>query len=228
MFTKPQGVAMSQDSHASKPKLTIRSIVVPANVYAASVRANSHLMDLTIFGKLRAFCSLEDIAVYCSLNNHLTVNGTPISSSVMKDIMTIGDGNQAEYNGIINNMSKTDEIKKLAFSSIESFARPLSSMLALTPDTGAATVVSDTSVKSTLTNISPVNQVLPYQLKTSGSNVFVVVGTGFDKYVGANSDKKLTKNFVQDFLKLCDGLYSPSEVARHPLFKSFLIHLQSK
>lgn len=205
----------------------IRTIVVPATIYAAATRANSHLMDLTIFGKLRNFCSLEDIAVYCALNNHLTINGTPISTSQMKDIMTIGDGNQAEYNGIINNMSKTDEIKKLAMASIESFAAPMSSMLALTSSAGTATVVSDTSVKNTLTNITPVNQVLPYQLKTSGSNVFVVVGTGFDKYVGARSERSLTKTFVQDFLKLCDGLYSPSEVARHPLFKSFLIHLQS-
>lgn len=218
---------MSQDSHLNKPKLMIRTIVVPATIYAAATRANSHLMDLTIFGKLRNFCSLEDIAVYCALNNHLTINGTPISTSQMKDIMTIGDGNQAEYNGIINNMSKTDEIRKLAMASIESFAAPMSSMLALTSSAGTATVVSDTSVKNTLTNITPVNQVLPYQLKTSGSNVFVVVGTGFDKYVGARSERSLTKNFVQDFLKLCDGLYSPSEVARHPLFKSFLIHLQS-
>jgi hypothetical protein len=218
---------MTQESNINRPKLMIRSIVVPANIYAAATRANSHLMDLTVFGKLRSFCSLEDIAVYCALNNHLTVNGTPIASSQMKNIMTIGDGNQAEFNGIINNMSKTEEIKKLAMAGIESFAAPMSSMLALASNSGTAEVVKDTSVKNTLTNIKPVNQVLPYQLKTSGSNVFVVVGTGFDKYVGARSERTLTKTFVQDFLKLCDGLYSPSEVARHPLFKSFLIHLQS-
>ncbi len=219
---------MSNDFTPAIARPIIRTVVVPDNIYSASKRSNSHLMDLLIFGKLRKFCSLEDIAVYCAINDHLKIDGVPIASAEMKQIMEIGDGNEAEYDGILNKMSLTDEIKKLSLSIIESYTGAVGSALALSKQSGIATVTPDRSVINTISNGNHGSDLLPYQLKTSGSNVFVVVGTGFDKYVGAHSDKNLSKTFIRDFLELCDGLYSPSEVARHPLFKSFLTHLQSK
>lgn len=217
-------------SHTRTPAIArpmVRSVVVPANIYTAAMRANSHLMDLLIFSKLRQFCSLEDIAVYCALNDHLAIDATPIASVKMKQIMELGGGNETEYTGILNMMSTSQEIKRLAMACIDNYAGPMSSMLALGKSQGTAQVVKDRSVNGSMYDSSDIGGVLPYQLKTSGSNVFVVVGTGFDKYVGAHRDKQSSMNFVEDFLELCDGLHSPSEVARHPLFKFFLTQLQS-
>lgn len=203
----------------------IRTIVVPSALYDACIRANLHLMDLTVFDKLRKIASLEDIAVFAALNDKLRVGGERIASSNLADIVTLGSGNAIEMRAVFEKMAKTNEIEERAISSIDDLPDPFSEMLRLRVNPAAAKAVPDKSMKNTLGGPLAPNEDLPYQLKTSGSNVFIVVGEGFNKYIGASIKKEESKTFVRDFLKLCTGLFSPSEVARHPLFKSFLYSL---
>lgn len=203
----------------------IRTIVVPSMIYEACIRANLHLMDLTVFDKLRKIASLEDIAVFAALNDKLHVGGERIASSNLADIVTLGSGNAIEMQAVFDKMAKTKEIENRAMNSIDELADPFSEMLRLKVNPAVTKAVPDKSMKNTLGSPLTPNEDLPYQLKTSGSNVFIVVGNGFNKYIGAPIVKEESKTFVRDFLKLCTGLFSPSEVARHPLFKSFLYSL---
>lgn len=215
-------------SHFEPPAIArpkIRTIVVPSSLYAAMVRANLNLMDLTVFGKLRKIASLEQIAVYAALNDTTVIAGSKLATSSLREILSLGDGSGAEMDGVLDRMMHTQEIRELAKSALEDLPPAFASQLALKLNPGAAKPVKDTSMKNTLGGPLAADGDLPYQLKTSGSNVFVVVGPGFDKYVGATQDKKESRAFVRDFLELCDELFSSGEVARHPLFKTFLYSL---
>lgn len=207
----------------AKPK--IRSIVVPSDIYEAVTSSGGSLMDLTVFGKLRKYASLEQIAAYVYLNDNLVVNGCRVSTDALRDVVTLGDGSNAEMSAVFHSMAKSDEIIKQAQLGLQEFSNEFSNLLAQRHGYGTARTVSDTSMKNTLGSALTASNDLPYQLKTSGSNVFVVVGSGFDKYVGTAHDKKDAEKFIRAFLESCNGLFSPSEIARHPLFKTFLLSL---
>lgn len=203
----------------------IRTIVVPSFIYSAMADAGMQLMDLTVYDKLRRIASLEDVAVFAAINDTLSVTGQRMSTSPLKDVIDVGAGNRQEMSAVLDVMSKTKEITDLAVNAIEVYADPFEEHLRLKTMPGVATPVKDASLKNNVGGtLTPVND-LPYQLKTSGSNVFIVVGPGFNKYVGAPLSSDNPKAFVRDFLEVCSELYSAVEVARHPLFKSFLYTL---
>lgn len=206
----------------AKAPVVIRSIVVPAALYHAATVANLNLMDLTVFGKLRKIASLEDIAGYAALNDLLMVNNTKVATSNLVDVVTLGEGNAAEFQAVFGYMKNSEEIFRLAVSYIEPVSDPFKDMLALGQNRALAVPVPNRSMRNTLGAVLTDEQDSTYQLKTSGSNVFVVTGNGFNKYVGASSESGCPDSFVKAFLQHCSGLYSPPEVARHPLFKTFL------
>lgn len=213
---------MSHIEAPAEAKPIIRSFVVQASLYNALTRANMSLMDLLVFGKLRQVASIEDVATFAALNDNLFVGSNPISNCKLIDAVSLGDGNRSEYSAIFGAMAKNAEIVKLAHQAIDEVADPFGQMLALQVSPGTAVTVPDRSLANTMGSslAAPVDST--YQLKTSGSNVFVVVGNGFNKYVGATRNKEVSDNFIREFLKLCTRLYSPQQVARHPLFKTFL------
>lgn len=179
-------------------------------------------MDLTVFGKLRKIASLEGIATFAALNDNLYIAGVPISNSKLSNIVSLGDGSKVEYSSVFGRMANTEEIIKLAISSIEPVENAFASMLSIQTNNGNAVTVDNGSLKNTLGTNLAADKDSVYQLKTSGSNVFVVAGNGFSKYVGAQRNKDLSNEFVSDFFKLCTRQFNPPEVARHPLFKTFL------
>lgn len=203
----------------------IRTIVVPASLYSSMISNGLHLMDLTVYDKLRKAASLEDVAVFAALNDSLVVGGQRLATANLENIMTLGSGNAQEMYAVLGLMSKTEEILKLAINSIEPHADPFEEMLRLRTAPGISVPVKDSSLKNTIGGPLAPSVDLPYQLKTSGSNVFIVVGPGFNKYVGAPLSMDGPKAFVRDFLEVCTELFSSVEVARHPLFKSFLYTL---
>lgn len=207
---------MSNIEPSAKAVPVIRTIVVPANIYHAAMRANLHLMDLTVFGKLRSIASLEDIAVYAALNDCLFINGTRIATSSLSDTVSIGDGNETEFVYVFGQMAKTEEIIKLTESIVGQAYDPFP------VNQPSVKAVDDRSLRNTLGENLTIHQDSTYQLKTSGSNVFVVVDHGFDKYIGPDSSKVESDKFIRNFLKHCSELYRSYEVARHPLFKTFL------
>lgn len=212
---------MNHNSTTAVARPVIRSVVVPYSLYSAISAANMSMMDLFVFDRLRKIASLEDVAVFAYLNQSLTINDRPIGCQDLKKTVILGSGSKAEFDGVFGKMMHTDEIKQLAKSLIAEKAFPMSNLLAVKPPAGAAVALS---AKQSRLQQKPtwIGGDLAYQLKTSGSNVFVVVGCGFSKYVGASrSDEAI--EFVRDFLQSCTGLFSPSEVARHPLFKFFLL-----
>lgn len=213
---------MSQIEPPALAQPIIRSVVVQASLYHAATRANMSLMDLLVFDKLRKIASIEDAAVFSALNDNLFIGSSPISTCKLKDVASIGGGNPIEFNAVFGNMASNSEIVKLALNSIEPTGDPFASMLALQVSPGSAVPVPDRTMANTQGSSLPPVQDSTYQLKTSGSNVFVVVGNGFSKYVGATRNKEASDIFIRDFLKLCTRLYSPQQVARHPLFKTFL------
>lgn len=213
---------MSQIEAPAIATAVIRTIVVPASLYHAVTRANMSLMDLLVFGKLRKVASIEDVATFAALNDNLFINGHSISTCKLKDAVSLGDGNRAEFAAIFGAMASNPEITKLALQAIEEVADPFSYMLAMQVAPGAAVTVPDRSLANTQGTSLTRAADSTYQLKTSGSNVFVVVGNGFSKYVGATRNKEASDLFIREFLKLCTRLYSPQQVARHPLFKTFL------
>lgn len=222
-FLKEYNLSVIDPPAIARP--VINTIVVPSSLYNAMVRSGLHLMDLTIYSKLRKIASLEEIAVYAALNETLSVGGQRLSTASLSSIISRGDGNQVEMDAVFSRMANTDEIRKLAINSIEVYADPFEQMLKLKVNPSAAVTVQDTSLKNTLGSPLTASADLPYQLKTSGSNVFIVVGSGFNKYVGAPLSTEGPKQFVRSFLELCTDMFSASEVARHPLFKSFLYTL---
>lgn len=200
----------------------IRSIVVPSELYHAAQRANFSLMDLTVFCKLRQITSLEDIAVFAVLNQWLCVGHTQVATSPLQAIMNHDGANSAEWNSVFGYMTQSEEIFKLAQASIEPVGGSFAELLELKLSEGVARPVPNKSLANTMGTITAPDEYSTYQLKTSGSNVFVVVGPGFSKYVGAHCKNEHSSDFIRAFLLHCGGLYGPTEVARHPLFKTFL------
>lgn len=180
------------------------------------------LMDLLVFDKLRKVASIEDVATFAAINDTLFIGSNPISTCKLKDAVSLGSGNPVEFRAIFGAMASYPEIQKLAMSAIDTVADPFASMLALQVAPGSAVTVPDRTLANTQGSSLRREQDSTYQLKTSGSNVFVVVGGGFNKYVGATRNKEASDIFIREFLKLCTRLYSPQQVARHPLFKTFL------
>lgn len=213
---------MSQvDLHALARPI-VRTLVVPAAIYNAASRANLNLMDLTVFGKLRKVASLEDIAVYVALNNSVRVGGQRISTHNLEHVLSLGDGIQAEMDVVVHQLCKNAEVLKLSQSVIQEAAGSFSDTMSIRTSLGAAVQVESSSIKNTLSADKLKREDSTYQLKTSGSNVFVVVSSGFSKYLGAQRGNEEADKFIRDFLTHCSGMFSASEVARHPLFKTFL------
>lgn len=201
---------------------TIRTVVVPSAIQAAASRANLSLMDLLVFGKLRQVASLEDIAVFACLNDWLAVGGCRVATGTLREAMSLGDGSAAEFSAVFDRMVTSDAMKKLAQEAVADYADPFAQLLSLKQNKAVAETVPNAHQATLSRSARDLKGDLPYQLKTSGSNVFVAVGPGFHKYVGVSQVKEESASFVRSFLELCTDLFSSSEVARHPLFKSFL------
>lgn len=200
----------------------IRSVVVPSQLYFAASRSNLSLMDLLVFGKISKIASPEDIAVFAAMNDSSFINGTRIATHSLKDSMSLGDGNQIQFRAVFDVLAKSAEITNLVKASLTPLASPFKDMLSLPASQGIAKPVEDTSIGNTLgANLTSAEDSV-YQLKTSGSNVFVVAGNGFDKYIGTGCVKECADSFVKHFMKHASELYGSAEVARHPLFKTFL------
>lgn len=213
---------MSHTEPPAKATPVIQTIVVPDKIYHAAIRANLNLMDLTVFGKLRQIASFEDIALFAALNDTLAIGSSFIATNILKNVVSLGDGNETEFNAVFDRMAKTEEIMRLAQSSIEPVNDTFGQMLAMQNNFGDAVTVDSKSLRNTLGSPLDQNEDSTYQLKTSGSNVFVVVSNGFNKYVGAQRNKEASNLFIKSFLTLCARQFNPPEVARHPLFKPFL------
>lgn len=206
-------------------KPVISSIVVPRYLFEAAERTGVSLMGMTVFSELRKFASLEDIAILVALNSALAIDAQSIATRPMSAAMTLGSGHPAEMDMVVNRMATSKEIIERA---IDTIAAPSPAMMELITKQlqGVSTRdLHDNTMTSTANRAEANSGYLPYQLKTSGSNVFVVVDGGFNKYVGPSVGKEEPLIFVRDFLKLCTDMFSAPEVARHPLFKTFLYTL---
>lgn len=205
----------------------INSVVVPQFLHDALSRNNMSLMDTLVYSKLRSISSLEDVAIFICLNDILVTSGEKIASSVMEKTMNRGPSDNNEFNAAIQ-LSKTKEIRDLALSVIKT--NSTMDRVFSNKNTGRKTLdIHNNSMNNDSESLKNLESHLPYQLKTSGSNVFVVVSSGFDEYsgvIGKNDDNSMV--FIKDFLKLCTDMYSANEVAQLPLFKTFLHSLAAR
>lgn len=209
------------DNRASKPT-PITTVGVPAFLVAALKRANFHLMDLLDYSKLRQIASLEDIAVFARIHNQLAVGGYCVTSLGLQHLMKNLTASSTEVSYCFDRLMATPEIRDIAANRLAPLPAQHQQLFRMPLDKAAAQVVPDGTLKTSLAQGERAACDTAYQLKTSGATVFVVVDHGFSKYVEADSRSDDVKLFVRDFIQLCDSLFSPAEVAQHPLFESFL------
>lgn len=200
----------------------ISTFIVPGFIYQAATKANLNLMDLTVYSKIRQVCSQEDMAAYAYLQDNAQVRGTKISSLPLCILMNRAGANEAEFNLTLDRMSRTEEIKQIVESYLSEPAGEYRHLMNLERPAGVAQVIPNKNFTTVLGNAQNSQSDLPYQLKTDGGNVFIIAGPGFSKYVGTSGTDSTGQAFVRDFIRHCDGLFGPVEVAQHPLFVNFL------
>lgn len=204
---------------------TIKTVVVPESLYASCRRANFHLMDLLSYDKLKKFASMEDIAVFAYLYNNTKIAGVRLTSIDLYYAMDKQASNEREVDMTLCKMSCMPEIEEIAMNSIRPVDSDQEFLFDMGPKAGQSIPVQSRSEIMTKTAIDKLQFDSPYLLKTSGTTVFVIVGRGFSKYVETTAISAPVGVFVRDFIRSCDELFSSAEVAKHPLFKTFLATL---
>lgn len=209
------------DNQTLKPT-PFQTVGVPAFLVAALKRANFNLMDLLDYSKLRKIASLEDIAVFASIHNGLTVGGDCVTSLDLCYLLSNKAGAETEFAYCFDRLAPSPEIRDIVANRLSPLPGEHQQLFRMPLDQAVAGVVRNTTLKTSLSGPQGAGRDTAYQLKTSGATVFVVVDHGFSKYVEAKPQSDDAKSFVRDFIQLCDGHFSPAEVAKHPLFESFL------
>lgn len=216
---------------ALAPKL--RSIVVPAYLWDTVKKSPTGIGTLLSFHNLRKVASMEDVAVYLCLNrvrSWAPRGMTPSIANVeMRDILDFSGANTQEVAYILEHMSKTEEIAVLARDRLEEAPSGLKSVaeniLGLDISAGSAKEIPNSSPSSIFAQGLNKDSKIPYQFHTHGTNVFVVAGEGFFKYLEIATSSLEAGVFVKDFVRYCESIFPAHEVARHPLFKTYVERL---
>lgn len=211
------------------PRLS--TYVVPLYLYEAVMRANLGIDALTDYDKVRKVASLEDMAAYANTHNNAKVfsigslRPTKITRLDLYYLLSRSAKSEDELAMTTIKMSKSDEIRKVAESYLSAPTAERAALYDMPSLKGVGRVVPNASPINRLGTPDNPSESLPYQLKTSGSNVFIIVGPGFSTYVETLGRSGQATSFVRHFVKHCNDLFSPAEVAKHPLFANFVSSL---
>lgn len=211
------------------PRLS--TYVVPLFLYEAVMKANMGIDALTSYDKTRKVASLEDMATYAHIHNNASVGSlgslrkTKITRLDLRFLLTSNKDTEVELNATTVKMAKSDEIRKVAESYLSAPSAERAALYDMPSLKGVGRVVPNASPINRLGTPDNPSDNLPYQLKTSGSNVFIIVGPGFSTYVETLGRSGQATGFVRHFVKHCNDLFSPAEVAKHPLFANFVSSL---
>lgn len=168
---------------------------------------------------------MEDIAVYAWLYNNTKVTDVRLTGIDLYFAMNKDGCNEKELEMTLRHMPQSEEIESIALNSIRAIEHDQEFLFDMGPKAGISIPVEGRNEIITQSTVDKLQFDSPYLLKTSGTTVFVVVGRGFSKYVETTAISAPVEVFVRDFIRSCDELFSSAEVAKHPLFKTFLATL---
>lgn len=179
------------------PNVLLKSIAVPGWIYRAVLQAKRSAADLSNYGTLRQFLSIDDFAQWWYVNNGLKIDNLYFTDAV---------GGWRFFDGLASAEEQEIQNSVAPLSGSEEIASSVKTRLTLDKNSWQAASVQD----------------VDYEFVLLDNKIYVILHEGFLKTC-EDPQKRLA--FVRDYLKKCYSMTSIADVSRMAVFTSYVNHL---